>query len=267
MKKIEFKEGAITPFWTKDLEYMQNGIEEVLKGICDGFGQQGRHSFLISGCGIYYNGGNISMRPGWFYYFGEILPVKELESTPCDNPDQKIYFIKKTGYDSSGKRNVILDDSTLLKDIYRVDYLEPTLEKTNGLAISQGAWNLSERILQRSVQQSRLKDTGLKEAILARLEGLNIQNTTVKYRRIGGVVQLYGGFFATSDKYISGVIASGLPNPVEEVVVNRGDCIINIKTTGDMLVQNLQGVVPIGGILYLTDPVYNTTVTNDGHYL
>ena len=96
MKKLEFEKGAITPFWIKDIEYMQNGFEEVLNGILEGIIQANRNGMLISGCLITQNDTTIKMRPGWFYHFGEILPVKELKETPCFEPDQKIYLIKKS---------------------------------------------------------------------------------------------------------------------------------------------------------------------------
>ena len=36
MKKLKFEEGAVTPFWLKDLEYMQEGFEETVKAVIEG---------------------------------------------------------------------------------------------------------------------------------------------------------------------------------------------------------------------------------------
>lgn len=36
MKKLVFKEGSITPFWMKDLEYLQDGVEEAIGAIARG---------------------------------------------------------------------------------------------------------------------------------------------------------------------------------------------------------------------------------------
>lgn len=262
MKKLEFEKGAITPFWTKDLEYMQKGFEEVIKGICEGFKQRGRDAMIISGCNIIQTDTTIRMRPGWFYYFGEILPVKELEETECSVPNQRIYLIRRTGYDPSGKRTVMLEDSSLSKDIYREDYLEPSLEKKDGAsyAITKDAWDLSERILRRS----RMIDTKIVFAEIN--DNDRLSNVSVKYRQIGGAVQLYGGFIITGSNAYSGTIATGLPAPAEDVVFVRGECLVKINTSGNLSVQGAKNSLNIGDIQYLTDPVYDSNISNDGHY-
>lgn len=262
MKKLEFEKGAITPFWTKDLEYMQKGFEEVIKGICEGFKQRGRDAMIISGCDIMQTDTTIRMRPGWFYYFGEILPVKELEETECSVPNQRIYLIRRTGYDPSGKRTVMLEDSSLSKDIYREDYLEPSLEKKDGAsyAISKGAWNLSERIL----QKSRMLDTGIVSAEIQ--DDDRLKNVYVRYRQIGGVVQLYGGFTISSTDAYSGIIATGLPAPAEDVIIAKDGAVIKVTAGGFMSLQSFKGSFNLSCLQYLTDPIYNLGTTDDGHY-
>lgn len=266
MKKLKFEEGAVTPLWLKDLEYMQEGFEETVKAVIEGL-SLGKKDVLVSGCKITLKNSKISMTSGWCYYDGEILPVKALEETACRQASPKIYFTKKTERDPSGNRIINKEDGMLTCEPYFNEYLEPQIVPTGTnvtykLAISQGAWCLGERI----IKTDRYVDTGVVELTIDD-ESID-RYSTLKYRQIGGVVQLYGNI--SSINGVTGNIAGGLPCPAEKVNVkiadHEGNNNIDVTVTidGVLNVNNLESSIRLDSIIYLADVM--SSVNSDGHH-
>lgn len=251
MKKLEFEKGAITPFWLKDLEYMQKGFEEVIKVIIEGLSLK-KTNFIISGCKITYTKNKVSMTSGWAYYNGEILPVKALVETDYSSGRYPtIYFVKRTEYDESGSRIILKENESVTANIYKIDYLSssattPASFNTNtGFSITPETLDLEAIITNRN----KIADTRLVEASVD-----SSVTSTLKYRQIGGVVQFYGSIY--SDRY-SGDIVSYLPKPIADITLNINNVLVAIKTDGKMKVTNLNGTIDLSGITYLSDPIFN----------
>ena len=257
MKKLKFEEGAITPLWLKDLEYMQEGFEETVKAVIEGL-SLGKKDVLISGCKITQKDAKVSMTSGWCYYGGEILPVKALPETSYVGIP-KIELTKKTGKDNNGARPVQKETGTITFNPYHNDYLEPSLLQ-NGfatecqLALFPGAWDLGTRI----ANMNKMKDSGIVTIYLDE----NVPTTTgcIKYRQIGGVVQLYGtvGFSG-----FTGSVTDSIPAPAIKMVVDTGKGNMILDSNG-LSVQLLTEPMRLDGITYLSDPIYE--LLSDGHY-
>lgn len=259
MKKLEFKEGAITPFWLKDLEYMQEGFEEVIKSVIEGL-SLGRKNILITGCKISYNNSKVSMTDGWCYYAGEVLPVKALPETEYTGSNPKIKFTRKSVYDASGSRTALKETEHVTVDVYRTDYLEPSLVPSTGtvpsyaLAIGKDAWDLGTRI----ANMNRIKDSGI--VIIELDDTVPTIKGYIQYRQIGGVVQLYGRVGASG---FTGFITDRIPAPATRMVVDTGKGNLIMDSDG-LRVQSLTEPINLDGITYLSDPIYEPVA--DGHY-
>lgn len=255
MKKLVFKEGSITPFWMKDLEYLQDGVEEAIGAIARGL-SLGTENFVITGCKITYNGTKISMTSGWCYYEGEILPVAELPPMSCSESSPKIKFSRVDGYDSEGDRQISLSGSSGMFQVYENRYLEPSIVNDGDsytLAISEGAWDLGERI----ANWGKITDT-------TRQLKLNAYSGNISYRMIGGVVQLLG--YVWNDAVgggISGTITNGLPHPSMDLVLNTASGKIQISSNGILSITSPDDRVYVNHIVYLSSPSF---ASNDGHY-
>lgn len=262
MKELKFKQGSLTPLWLKDFEFLQQGCAEALKAIARGLSFD-NSNFIISGCKITYNGSFISMTSGWCFYEGEILRVNQLPRTQCVDFDQKIKFTKQIEYYSEGDRMATTNDGKDLSRVYTEYYLEPSLVKPGDqctLAIGYGAWNLGERIS----NSAPIYDSGAQTPICG---WLNLHGD-VKYRQIGGTVQLYG--YVKSLKTDTSVnnepIARNLPCPITDIIIPIGNCKVTINTEGFLLIQSDEPIVDpiyLNSIVYLAAP---NNVINDKHY-
>ena len=252
MKKLEFEKGAITPFWTKDLEYMQKGFEEVIKVIIEGFSLR-KIPFIISGCNITTDINKVSMTSGWAYYGGEVLPVKELRETEFSGRTPVIYFTKNTEYDTEGLRTVSKEDLSYPRNTYKMDYLNPstvmppTFNELTGFSLNQSTLNLATIITNRN----KIADTRLVTASV-----VSSVESDLKYRQIGGVVQFYG---SVSAERFNGEIAHNMPKPIVDITLNINNILVEITTEGKMKVANLNGTIDLSGITYLSDPIFYLT--------
>ena len=257
MKKLNIVKDSLIPFWMKDLEYMQSGMEEAIKVIIESLSLTDKN-IIISGCEITMRGGYISMTSGWCYYEGEILPVRALPSAKCSLADPMIIFGLVDSYDASGDRYAIKNNENQNVSMYQNRYINPRLENNSGsvdlgiynLGIKKGAWNLADRLR----YSSMAADSGM---VKVDIDGYA---ANVHYRMIGGVVQLYGAI--TNEDFGGGLkvkVATGLPCPACEVVI--GEC--RISASGELTIVSSQDSVRLDNILYLATPEYPT---DDKHY-
>lgn len=254
MKKLKLTEGSLTPFWMKDLEYMQTGFEEAIGSVIEGLGLGGKN-MLISGCDVKYSNGKVSMTTGWCYYEGEILKVDAMAETSCNDSMPRVKLDKKRRSDSSGTRQIVCSGETLMSDVYEEWYLEPSLVDDSDLsgyrlAIGEGAWRLGERIM----HMSKVQDSGLKKIVV------DSYNSTAEYRMIGGVVQLYGN--VKNDIIgagVKGLIAKNMPRPAKSIKFAD----FAIDTMGQMTGTSDQDVINLDGLMYLATPEY---ANEDSHY-
>lgn len=255
MKKLVYKENSLMPFWLKDLEYLQSGCEEAMVAIVQGL-SLGTKNFVISGCKITDNGSKISMTSGWVYFEGEILPVAELQSTSYTGSTPKIKFTKSVRHDPSGDREVSSSGTTGMFQCYEDNYLVPSIaneRETYALAISQGAWDLAERI----AKSSKITDD------MGTLR-LSAYSGNIQYRKIGGVVQLMG--YIWNDAVgggINGQVATGLPRPAMDLVMNTETGNVNISSSGALRITSSNDSIYLNHIVYLSSPTFDA---NDGHH-
>lgn len=255
MKKLNITEGSLMPFWMKDLEYMQTGFEEVVRGIIKGLSLEDKN-IIISGCKITNTGSSISMTAGWCYYEGEILRVEALPTTECSAANPMIVLKESVVSDERGRRHVTLNGEVSSSDIYEEKILKPELPPIGinnlyyNLGIAPGAWDLGERLM----YSSKVSDSGEKKI------DTNLYVGICYYRKIGGTVQLYGNITNNAlGVGINGNVASGLPQPARDII--RGD--ITIDKRGQLIISSNSDSVSLEGIIYLSTPEYPT---NDGHY-
>ena len=257
MKKLKFEEGAVAPFWLKDLEYMQEGFEETIKAVIEGL-SLGKKDMLISGCKITTTNSKISMTSGWCYYDGEILPVQALQETSYTVSSPKIKFTKATEIDRTGTRTAQKESGQIRSEVYQIDYLIPSLydgATVCQLAISQGAWDLGTRI----ANMNNLKDTGI---VRIKVEDSVSQDGYIQYRQIGGVVQLYGQLTMTSS--LGDIITTKLPVPAVETHWKFNEGVLHIGKNG-LRSDVFNGTVFLDGIMYLSDQLLDSG--SDGHHI
>lgn len=257
MKKLKFEEGAITPFWLKDLEYMQEGFEEVVKSVIEGL-SLGKTDVLISGCKITTKDSKISMTSGWCYYDGEILPVQALPETSYIGNSPKIKFTKATEIDRTGTRTAQKESGQIRSEVYQIDYLIPSLYDgitVCQLAISQGAWDLGTRI----ANMNHLKDTGI---MTIKVDKKYSTDGYIQYRQIGGVVQLYGQLNIAST--LGDIITTNLPVPAVETRWKFNEGVLLIGKNG-LRADVFNGTVFLDGIMYLSDQLLDSG--SDGHHI
>lgn len=258
MKKLNITQGSRTPFWMRDLEYITAASSEVFAAILKGLSLEAR-DFVISGCRITEAGQKISMTGGWCYYDGEVLPVLPLEPTTYSGANPRIKFTRVTRYDPAGDRVIELEGVSGTSQVYRDDCLQPSPVSSGDsyrLAIGRGAWNLGERV----AAAARQADSGVVDAELM-FSGLG----SVRYRQVGGVVQLYGSLFNDSLTGFSGVVARGLPRPAAgmKFPFAAGDGSIEVSTDGKLSISTHQNKFTLDHVVYVASPV---TLTADGHY-
>lgn len=260
MKKLNITQGSRMPFWMRDLEYMMKSSSEVFEAILEGL-SLGTRDFIISGCAVTVTNSKVSMTGGWCYYGGEVLPVLPLPPTTYGGANPMIKFTKVTRHDPEGDRVIELEGASGMSQVYRDDCLSPSLvsgSETYRLAIGRGAWDLGERV----ANAARQADSGVVEAELA-FAGTGL----VRYRQVGGVVQLYGNLFNDSLTGFGGVVARGLPRPAVGMSfplgAGGGSGSIQIGTAGTLAVTTQSNGVKFDHIVYVASPV---TLSDDGHY-
>lgn len=261
MKNLNIPPSSRMPFWWRDLEYMMKSSSEVFEAILEGL-SLGTKDFIISGCAVTVTNSKVSMTGGWCYYGGEILPVLPLPPTSyTGNP--KIKFTKVTRYDHDGDRTITLSGSTGVSQVYRDDCLSPSLVsggESYRLAIGPGAWNLGERI----ANSARQVDSGTVEATAV---GPGVGS--VRYRQVGGVVQLSGNLFNDALGGFNGAVAQGLPRPSVGLVfpintgAGYGSGSIQIATDGTLSISTQLNRVYLDHIVYVASPVI---LSDDKHY-
>lgn len=261
MKNLNIPQNSRMPFWWRDLEYMTDSFSEVFGAILKGLSLD-KKDFVVSGCAVTTTGSKISMTGGWCYYDGEILPVLPMSPTSyTGNP--KIKFTEVTRYNPEGDRVVTLSGTTGEYQVYKDDCLVPSLVsggESYRLAIGPGAWNLGERI----ANSARQVDSGTVEATAV---GPGVGS--VRYRQVGGVVQLSGDLFNDALGGFNGAVAQGLPRPSVGLVfpintgTGYGSGSIQIATDGTLSISTQLNRVYLDHIVYVASPV---TLSDDKHY-
>lgn len=213
MKKLNTNNTGRMPFWQADLDWIQQAytrpIEDIIKELGMLNASTPRSFFPVTGCRVSLNNGNISMSEGWFWWDGELLPVRALEITSTSEFTTPVVLLSLVSYnDSSGSRNFIQADQSneLVEDVWQDDYIEPSVvegsgEQQTGIIILPGALTLYEFIKRRNE---------VFESEWIQIEGLQY-GQSLRYKRIGSTVILQGRLRITTDSTPG---ATGLPEPL-----------------------------------------------------
>lgn len=266
MKKLLSIEHSLLPIWQKDMDFLQKGITESFASFLKAFGF-GLKRYIISGCNITDDGQRISMSPGWAYWEGEILPVRPLAVTGHDSGGVKIKLTRQTAYDPDGVKTVTAGSLVSNVNTYQDDYLEPEIIEESltvqsyDLAIEEGFWDVATRIK----HHAQILDTGNRPLIS--------QYGDVSYRRIGGVVQIFGTLLADTTGGFVNEVVSGLPRPSTELkfpcVSSVGgvaaDGYMSLTPTGKLYAFTKTARISLSHIVYLTTPATGGNV-GDGHF-
>lgn len=266
MKKLLSIRHSLLPIWQKDMDFLQQGMAESFASFLKSFGF-GRERYIISGCNITDDGRRISMLPGWAFWSGEILPVRSLPVTDHDSGSVKIKLTRQTAYNPEGVKTVTAGNITSNVNTYQDDYLNPEIieesitTQSYDLAIEEGFWDVATRIK----HHAQSLDTGIRP--------LSSQYGDVSYRRIGGVVQVFGSLFADASGGFGAEIVSGLPRPSTELKFPCVSSIGGLPADGYMLLTPAGKLyaltkaarISISHILYLTSPAWGSNA-GDGHF-
>lgn len=213
MKKLNTNNTGRMPLWQADLDWIQQAYTGPIEAIVRELGMlsasYSRPFFPVTGCRVSINNGNISMSAGWFWWDGELLPVRALEATSTTGFTNPAVHLSRVSYnDPNGLRNFIqADQSTeLVEDVWQDDYIEPSVVERleahqPGVTILPGAWTLYEFIKRRNE---------VFESEWIQIEGLQY-GQSLRYKRIGSTVILQGRLRITTDSTPG---ATGLPEPL-----------------------------------------------------
>lgn len=242
MKKLNINNAGRMPLWQTDLDWMQQSYTEIIHELVKELANTGSYMFPVSGCRVTYNEGTgtVSMTAGWFWWDGELLPVRALPATPLEaaNPHlAAVHLTRVTNHPEAGARNFIGPDlaPVAVADTWQDDYLQPEACLRNdtfasGVTICPGAWTLHDRL--------QLSESSWTEGTHGNLQ----------YKRIGRMVVLKGTV------YVSGTNPweTGLPAPI------GGMAILHIG----QLTTDLQIYVDADGGIFCKADTGTTTLFN-----
>ncbi len=254
MKKINTNSVGRMPLWQSDLDWMQRGYTEPLEAIVQELGMPQEY-FPITGCVPYKPDiKTLAMPAGWFWWNGQILPVRALQATDVLSFDNPVVRLTKITYTNpNGSRSFIKPDlsTQLVSNVWQDDYLTPTVVErdadfNSGVRLGIGAWTLRDIIAHRSEDNES--------------DWMNTSGS-VQFKRIGRIVMLKGGIFVSSP-------CTGLPQPVlDPTVVAISDVDKYVSIQGDTLTYHNEDsglVLPfiLYGQTYIAATPYQPTDPN-----
>lgn len=266
MKTLNTNKAGRMPLWQDDLNWMQASYKEAIEAIVGELGLA-KDYFIISGCSPYNPGGNqkfIAMNAGWFWYGGEILPVRALSSTDITSYKNPMVRLTRVSYTNpDGARNFIKPDLTTqaVSNVWQDDYLQPSIVEcgavggntpvfTSGVRLGIGAWTLSDIIAHNKQDDES--------------DWIETSNGDLQYKRIGRLVVLRGLADAVPSY---DPVATRLPIPL------AGDFLISVPNTpgvyckinsdGELILFSNLGEEPsFDGIMYMAATPYVETDTH-----
>ena len=232
MKKLKTNNAGRMPLWQDDLNFIQQAYTEPIEALVNEIGML-RDYFIITGCNVRsIDGGHtLLMTDGWFYWCGQILPVRALPKTDVSNfhdPMVRLTLVSYTNPD--GARNFVHADLTTesVSDVWQDDYLTPTVVErsdtfNSGVRICEESWSLKD-ILK---HYAGLCESGWCET----------SNQFVLYKMVGKFVTTAGTIITMGER------VTGLPQPeVFPIYVWRNtsdaDHYLLINQNGELVYNN-----------------------------
>ena len=258
MKKLNTNNAGRMPLWQADLDWIQAGFTEPITAIVGELGLS-KEYFIITGCSVYKpDKSHMAMDAGWFWWNGQILPVRALASTDIGGFTNPVVRLTKVTYtDTAGARNFILSDlsTETVSNVWQDDYLTPTVVErsaafTAGVRLGIGAWALRDILAHHTAEDES--------------DWIMTSNGDLEYKRIGRFVVLRG--VADADNSYTPV-TTGLPAPLGGTVyiaVPAGSGLYcKITNDGGMVLRGTHGEEPsFDGIMYMAATPYQATDPN-----
>ena len=211
MKKLNTNNAGRMPLWQADLDWMQQSYTEIIHDLVKELANTGAYMFPVSGCKVTVNETNntVAMTGGWFWWDGELLPVRPLPATSSIGLTVPAVHLTRVSYTpEAGARNFIGPDlaPVAVTDTWQDDYLQPEACERNasfdsGVTLLPGAWTIYDRIqlANASVETDWTQISGLAEP------------QSLSYKRIGRTIVIRGCVFLRNNATPA---ATGLPAPL-----------------------------------------------------
>ena len=261
MKKLNTNNAGRMPLWQADLDWMQAGYTEPLTALVKELGLSKQY-FAITGCVPYKpNVKTLAMPAGWFWWNGQILPVRELQATDVLSYTNPVVRLTKATYTNpEGTRNFIHPDlsTETVSNVWQDDYLTPTVVErsagfTSGVRLGIGAWTLRDILMHHTAENES--------------DWMQGHSGDLEYKRVGRMVVLRG--IATNVDTTTQPVDEGFPIPlggqaVLKIPDNNSDMQIYINGSGDLVCysQGGQGEPSLTGMMYLAATPYQATDPN-----
>ena len=264
MKKLKTNNTGRMPLWQADLDWIQNAFTEPIMALVNELKLPSRYFMPITGCKVTKTEEIISMTSGWFWWAGEMLPVRALEPTKISSfTAPAVHLEKVIYYDQDGARNFIKADLTTesVSDVWQDDYILPKVVErfgsfTTGVHILPGARTLFDDIKLCTTDSESEWNT---------IYG--VDPLDVSFKRIGRMVILRGAVFSQVE---STPVTLGLPRPLggwatlhhntsdsdlKLCVTGEGGLSVEAHTGGAPLLVSLTGMMYMAEDPYITIPV------------
>ena len=216
MKRLEINSAGRMPLWQSDVKFIQDGFKEVIEALVGELGLS-KSNFIISGCSPYKpTTKTLAMPAGWFWWGGEILPVRALATTNVTSYTNPVVRLTRTTYyNPNGAKNFIHADLTTenVANVWHDDYLTPTVVErsaafNSGVRLGVGAWTLRDILKYNHAE--------------AESDWMATSSKFVEFKRIGRLVVLRGIMYNNEP-------VTGFPVPVHvEIYMATGSGTLTI---------------------------------------
>ena len=251
------------PLWQADIDFLQQGWQEVVTAIVHELGMEKRY-FVITGCVPYKPSQKfIQMPAGWVWWNGRILPVRALPATDVTsyaNPVVRLASVTQN-YIQDGARSFVKADLTTqqVTNVWQDDYLVPTVVErgaafTSGIRLGIGCWTLKDMLSHSKAE--------------AESDWISGESGDLEFKRVGRMVVLRG--IATNVTTTMQAVDTGFPVPIS------GDAVLHLATQPDDLNIRIgsngqlycwsqtggQGDPLLTGMMYMAATPYQATDPN-----
>ena len=252
MKRLNTNNAGRMPLWQADLDWLQQAYTEPIEVLIKELKIDSRHWTPVTGCKVTKTDQTIAMSAGWFWWDGELLPVRELKAVGTNSFTNPVVHLEKVAFSNpDGARNFIHADLTpvTVTDVWQDDYLQPTIVErsatfTTGVHILPGSQTL--------VDQLKIRIAGNES------EWRSSELGAISFKRIGRMVVLKG---ATPGTYMGTPPAipldGGFPEPLggKASLFTIGSDEVEVYIQGTTLYATGAGAgeKPLDGMMYMAE--------------
>ena len=269
MKKLNTNNAGRMPLWQADLDWLQDAFTEPIMALIAELKHDAAVVMPVTGCQVTKTDQTVSMTSGWFWWDGELLPVRALPVTDTSAITYPMVHLERvTFYNTDGERNFVHADlsTETVGDVWQDDYLQPTVVErgdasvTTGVNIHPQARTLFDWI------RLRIRDD---ESSWHPAQS-EIPQDNVRYKRVGYMVLLKGSVLVRDGSAMPKV--QGLPVPMSGSAclayneLTHG-AIVTIDNQGRLdCISQVSGLTnySVDGMMYMAEEPYlfNDVITS-----